>query len=112
MFQLGAALAAAAGQVLLAREKARDDLARINAEREQEAWEDEHLLPAMQPDERVRFLRERRRLKERREDIATAERQHRERLAAEREKAAAIREAGRHRDGFLRGLIWGETLGR
>jgi hypothetical protein len=113
MFEVGIAVAAAAGEALIARERARADLARITAEREQEAWEDEHLLPAMQPEERARFLAERRRLKERREDIARAERQHRELLAVEREKAASIREAGRQRsDGFLRGLIWGEILGR
>lgn len=92
-----------------------ESLARAEEERrrrEHEAWEDETLLPAMAPDQRERFLAERRRLNERREDAARQERQHRERLAVEREKAAAIRDAGRRSDSsFLRGFIWGEILG-
>lgn len=64
-------------------------------EREAEEWEDEHLLPLMANDQRSAFLAERKRLKERREDIERQERQHRELVAVESRKAAAMERQAR-----------------
>lgn len=74
----------------LAAKQAKSDLDFRRREWEQQRWEDEHLLPLMDPTQRANFLAERRRQRERREDIAREERQHRERLAVEQAKALAV----------------------
>lgn len=102
--------AAAAYQVQYLEAKAETD--RLAREREAEAWEDEHPLPLMTAEQRSRFLAERVRLKERREDIKRQERMHRERLAVESRKASALeRNASRSNySGLGLGIILGSVL--
>lgn len=105
------ALVAAFGEAMLAQQRARAAEVKRQRDREQEEWEDENLLPLMSVEDRKKFLAERVRIKERREDIERQERHHRQILEAEREKARAIRAAGEcDRGSFLRGFIWGQIV--
>lgn len=103
-------MCAGLGAVIGAYAVALEDYSRAKAEdrvaareREREAWEDEHLVPLMTAEAAAAFFAERRRQRERREDIKREERMHRERLAVEQRKCRAL-ESGASRSGYGFGL--------
>lgn len=99
------------GQALDEQLRAKTEERLAAREREREKWEDEHLVPLMTAEAAAAFFAERRRQKERREDIKREERMHRERLAIERRKAAALeRSASRGRYGFGLGVLLGTMI--
>lgn len=114
MFEAIAALSAAVGEAQVAAYHQASEAKTAKLLAEHERWEDENLLPLMTAEAGSAFLVERRRQRERREDIWREEKQHKERLAAEYAKASALRErasALRRRSGFGLGLLLGFVAG-
>lgn len=110
MFEFVAAATACYGAQLAQQQVLRQEREALAA---QDRWEEENLRPSMTEEAWQSHLAERTRLRERADDIRRQERQHQDRVAAEREKAAAIREAGRRRPSdLLLGFVAGELLGR
>src|SRR5688572_15486699 len=83
---------------------------REQREREAEAWEDANILPLLSDEKRDAFLVERRRRKERAEDIRREERQHQELVAAQRSIASAIESRRSGLLPFAAGFLLGDLV--
>jgi hypothetical protein len=112
MFAFAAAYSTAVVAYQEARLRAQSEQRIAQLQREIEQWEDDKLLPLMSDDEKHAFLAERRRVRERREDVARQERMHRELVAVENRKAAALeRQASKSSlSGIGLGIILGSVL--